>query len=503
MRKLFDYQTSGKSLKKIVFDDCYYYDDDAEMKDAIGHLDQLLQIIVPLSPKQIELKNRLTKELTQEIQSKLRPQEIDELRSKIINQVDEKYNPKFDENEIHHGKKYEWHSPVEMIEMITSHGNVEHAQVVSHLSSQLSSQRIQGSLTNLKSVALGRLGSRNPESQLEAFECIGVSLLNNVCNQLESLHIDDTMEGINGWKFVQNEYPYTKQSKNKWWHPANIKQLCLYSRAMPQDANSEHLWHKINGGEMFSKLKHLKIQNTLDICNQQFLTNSSNASINGRLSHLSSLELRFTRLQLKDIYDHHADLICENKYENRDSCLIDELLLTIQNMIVASSRNSKIENENESKKKDFVLKIALEFDVSSNDNIENTVKEKELQQQSKKLDKIGASLSMLYLSLLNYFGNIMVCFKLIFTKHGKNRNVVNMIGTQIGKFVARNKMIFSSSDSQAVDIRWDNSSQKVLFAVVFKNVNTGTGNVSCSRSHMEPTFEYSCSNCKPTPWLEC
>ena len=61
----------------------------------------------------------LKEEITNEMRNKKTFMEIENLENKIRNEIYEKYNPKFDENDLSNEDtkklKYEWHSATEML----------------------------------------------------------------------------------------------------------------------------------------------------------------------------------------------------------------------------------------------------------------------------------------------------------------------------------------------------------------------------------------------------
>ena len=168
-----------------------------------GNIDHFLQILAPLSPKETELRARLKSEITQEMRQVKQSWEIEKMKKQIVNEIDSKYSPKFDENELScTSTSYndEWHSSLEMLSIVnplTHRYIIDHdrnvntyAQWGNYCEQQLDSKRICTSLSNLKGLAIKML---QREEDFNIFTCIYQALLNSLTNQLRSLHIDNTV----------------------------------------------------------------------------------------------------------------------------------------------------------------------------------------------------------------------------------------------------------------------------------------------------------------------
>ena len=209
------------NLKRIDLIGCNLFYDELKKDD----INVFLQMIIPQSPKDIELKLRLNDEITNEIKKSKKPEEIDEMKQNIKNEIDEKYKPKFDENELcsvnsRQNRKYEWNSKIEMLSIVGFDrlalqplDNPMSDYLISKLNN---SERIKHGLSNLQSfqcknhATLPR-DAYPPPDFLPTGTYITGAILNNTANQLTSLHIDNGITCLWNWDFVKNDYPCTKE----------------------------------------------------------------------------------------------------------------------------------------------------------------------------------------------------------------------------------------------------------------------------------------------------
>ena len=328
------------------------------------NIDKFLQIIIPLSPKQIELRDRLKLEITAEMRQSKESWEIEELEKQIENEIDCKYNPKFDENELtlcninddefKTNCKYRWHSSIEMLTLRGCISASDYVEIIDtplgdycaeqlelqklfncNSNGNISINRIKSSLINLRGLEIRIISSDEKDG---IFVLIASALLNNLTNQLRSLHIDNTIVAFVGWKFIQNmhyyncySYPDTKCDHDdhdddgtcncQTWFPTNVEELCLsFVQSRDKRVNRSNIfWHYVNKNT-FPKLKRFKVT---DIVNEilyekvqdtqqiKILINNLNGLIeNG----LESLQFKLERLDLRDLGTE--SYTCFERYDN-------------------------------------------------------------------------------------------------------------------------------------------------------------------------------------------
>ena len=519
-------------------------DDDPDYKEYfdedINTIEELLQMLMPLSPQDHELQQRLKHEITDEMQKTKQVWEIEKLKKNIQNEIDLKYN-KFDENELsdpnnmnnnknknknNNNNNTQWASSLEMIELCCCCG-IFPDFVLESVRNQLVEYRIVNSLKNLKALALRPKGDDSLLTNL-----IGNTLLNYICNKLTSLHISD-YTGLDAyvdqcqWKFLQfskcSSYPCTKrvmtetekkEMNKQSWFPLNVKQLCLFDNTNISNErfipNIPHFWHESVNCQLFPNLRHLTIMNRLDNKNIKLFTNNFNLNNSfGKktISNISSLiknGLQSLQLQIKDLEyrDFNATLdINEYKYnKNRnrfDPVLIISLFQHIFNHIEKPVNNNKYP---------FILKV--EMRVSS---IETEIYDSKLGRglQSKKLksnfDNLLHQVGLLYTTLSQKIQhNIMFGFKIRFDFGGPSQEIyryrlercIDNIHNSLN-----NKMFFSDDTSKIVNTTIGSRAPgRVIAAFNFKNRNKGKMNDTCDNSYMEPKFEYQCRFCKSHRW---
>ena len=494
-------------LKRIDLINCAVSDWDMTRED----IDNFLQLIVPLSPKEIELRKRLKKEITNEMRESKQLWEIEKLENDIKDEIDEKYDPKFDENELNtindenksmqsmQKRKYEWNCQLEMLSLVDfdngsdepdDHGD----ELLQHCISQLVPNRIEQALVNLRGLCLrGDIDWNCP-----TIGPLAAALLNTLTNQLVSLHIDDHLLAslCNDWSFVKNNYPCTKASIGESWHPSNVEEMCFIYAGYPL---SRKFLLKINSS-MFPKLKHLKVEQTVEeelFCiNSEkniWINNLSSLIING----LESLQIRFTKLDFRDF----ATNFNVGTYENRQNrILINDILQYIRE-IFAKSKNDSL---NRLKQNRMIVK--LEFDIRlpsigsmDSDNMVLDVKNT--------LQSIGTKLLLIYSWLAKQYDRVMLGFKLRILGYGSCPWVwLFDIRNDIKKLV-KEHIVFQNEDCKVVDISiteqaefLNGNPKELVFAAMFKSLNKGETNMSCQFCHMEPKFKYHCNRCQATPW---
>ena len=123
----FDHVRMGFRYRRRTVDGGIY--DNLEHKCRVERgIDSVLQAIIPLSLQNVELKERLNREITDEMKNEKQEWEIEKIENKIKNEVELKYNT-FDENEFNDVENDDelelemnercrvdrWHSNLEMI----------------------------------------------------------------------------------------------------------------------------------------------------------------------------------------------------------------------------------------------------------------------------------------------------------------------------------------------------------------------------------------------------
>ena len=97
-------------------------------------------MLVPLSPQDYELQQRLKPEITDEMRKTKQSLEIEKLENKIQQEINVKYNT-FDENELSNDNiTKEWAANIEMIELCDCHDNL-HPAIFDQLDARLTQKR--------------------------------------------------------------------------------------------------------------------------------------------------------------------------------------------------------------------------------------------------------------------------------------------------------------------------------------------------------------------------
>ena len=523
----------GLKLKRIAFD-CYCLCDDNLTKDDI---DNFLQIIAPLSPKEIELKKRLKSEITDEMRQLKQSWQIDKLTKQIENEIDFKYNnPIFDENELYPlveedidkykcNNNYKWQPSLEMLSFnncsteVDDHDYDETTNwyLRGYCQRSLNDVRIKSSLCNLRGLAIKSVSIDEKE---RVFGCIAGLLLNSLTNQLESLHIDNTVIGILAWVFVDKKYPRTNSSREKSWFPANVQELCVcFKRSTDDKANNANtFWHYVNV-ETFPKLKKFKIVDMVnnDFCqkihskNEELIENLGGLIVNG----LESLQLKIRNLDLRDLMKQIKN---GTYFETRPySIQIDTILRLIADTLFCAyngnhgacdnkkhgrrgrGKNSKSNSYCWIKRQDFILKI--ELDLNARDE-EKDVKELfKAKLKTKGLEKIDSELLTIVTWFSAMFKNFMFGFKL--TIRHIDKEIDKLIFGMLQRAIQRHA-VYQSTPNCIVEkqIKYNHSKTKIMLVSVFKSGNQGECGISSQFCNMEPKFEFECNDCRCVPWTE-
>ena len=435
----------------------------------ISHND--LEILVPESPKAIELNERLSNEITSKQRKKLCSWQIKKLENNIKNEIELKYNT-FDVNELRdtdsQGKyTYKWSTNIEMLYIKGCAGSaLRDGRIMTYLQDNLTSQRIKTAYKNLKGLAIDFVESNT----IISFICH--ELLNNLACQLDSLHLYDVHDTLEKWKFVSNNYPCTKDAINSCWFPKSIKHLCLVS------FETGIIWHSINSA-MFPKLKHLvmllaidnqSIKNRDKLKSKNTIKNLASFVNNG----LESLWIDFTRIEKCDIFNKNG------------------LLGMISNIFENVNKNS--DNKSDGKVREinnnFILKISTSMQyISSAD-------ECMYRWDNEQYLWLKKNLFNLYSLLIGRYENVMLAFMLELDHFEQNnRDYLHGILQNICRDV-----VADCHDKISVDANCRVSKNILGFGVVLKNKNIDETK-DAPWSHMEPKHEFECEWCNSVPWF--
>ena len=497
-------------------------------KDGI---DLFLQMIIPQSPKNVELKCRLNNEITDEVKKNKQLWQIDEMKQNIKNEIDEKYKPKFDENELNElndsnslkNKQYKWHSQIELLSFVDFDRELESTldePISQYLMSQLDdSQRIKNGLSNLQSfeckyLPLLSLGEYQELEDLATDIYLCGSILNNTANQLTSLHIDNSVNGLWHWDFVKNEYPCTKESIQQLWFPANVEHLCWKHN---NESVGEPFWYQINS-TMFPKLKHLKIIDDGDSIakimtentdrQNEIVSNVSSLVKNG----LESLHIELNKLHSIDFCSNSNN--CKNRDKQRyiEKCHRKEIVdickfLKMVCQMVKSKKLRKQKTSREVEEEQFILKLELnvEFDESDKELGFDELRHFFSKENEEYFNKLGLQLLEIYSWMIRQYCRAMFGFRLQLKRHRQvdYDYLMSWLCILLEEHFD-NQIVFQSDKTRSVDkvVTINSQETQVLVAAMFKNQNYGEHNISCQFCHQEPNYKYQCNDCRIYPWLQ-
>ena len=386
-----------------------FVDDDIISPQGIEKCDMILQTIIPLSQADYELHERLKKEITIQIKEKKTKWEIEKMKNDIKQEIELKYN-KFDENALSydyddnkHKNKHtnpKWCSNIEFLKIDTCQsGSVSALFIDRYIKPQLTSQRIQNSLGNLKAFQfIGHCGYDR-----SVFDMIGIALLNNISNQLLSLHIEDEVVSLfSKWKFCQEmdkllQTPASKSEisgnfqhdhidgkklkelQDQSWYPVNVEEICLVDSLDCNSVRSQpRFWHEYLNNKLFPYLRHLSISNSLDVTtvkmfhkcqivndtckNMSIINNISSLIKNG----LQSLQLKIRNIEYGDLSpDFRLSSRFENGEDERDAldpiAIINFLCCVFDSINHINDINDDDEEIDVDKPKTFILKLEMGF----------------------------------------------------------------------------------------------------------------------------------------------
>ena len=420
-------------------------------------IETVLQLLVPESPKTIELNQRLSKEITQKQRENLYSWQIEDLKTRIENEIELKYNT-FDANELskvnddnddsnieYKKYTYKWTSKIETIKF-DFNGNFSKG-FLRLAKRMITPQRVRMAYKNLKGLSIGW-------KRCNVIDYICGLILNNLGFQLESLHLrlnDDSgtrLEKIN-WQFTANNYPCTKDAISSSWFPRNVRHLCLGSEM----ANMFDVIHFA----MMPKLKHLSIAFDMEIeraeiehyININQIRNLNSFICNG----LQSLHFGFINVGVHRLTDWYKSL---DKIES----------------IFKENDNSNVKLAN-----NFILKIDTEIDCIDEPPCANV-----------KAQRLFVKLNSLRSLLFRQLSSVMFGFRIDAHKCPFSDDVIKIL-----------KDLTANGDETKVvhaNVAHD------LFAIVWKSKTASNEKFTCDSCHIEPIHEFDCEWCEAHPWLD-
>ena len=469
-------QSNG--VKRIDFNGFYLLSNDTEGDRE--NLDIFLQIIMPLSPKEIELRDRLKLETKHEMKQLQQSWEVEKVKKQIENEIDCKYDSKFDENELSFCENKPF-SSLEILSLndcrVVSYQPMPQPGMLRYCDKQLDSQRIKSSLAKLKGLAL-------TNEDCSIFGRISSAILNNITNQLRSLHIDNLSIGYvcNDWKFIKNRYPCAKENKTKSWFPANLQELCFQLAGDPTQ-ESYRFWYRINPNT-FPQLKRLRVvdcDNRDDyLLDHILIQNISSLVGNG----LQSLELGFFNNLLNDVN-------VSGKYGRIG---IDRMLKIVGAGLVEAKTGGIDISTNYSFSNNFILKLQfnVRLDSYTYEDDGTVYCDDDLSQSW--VDDISLRLLNIVSSLDVIYSDFMFGFKLVFDNVNDKDHIFGILRQTLD-----NHPTYQGSTKQkcSVDKQLKHERDSIMLVVTFKKFNVGRDN-SCSVTNfcnMDPNFEFDCDGC--------
>ena len=508
------YNHTGK-LKQIKFYGCDFH---YTIKNGVR---QLLQIVAPLSPKEIELQQRIETEITDKLTKKTTEYEIENLQKKIEMEVNDKYEKKFNESDLSYDKN-EVGRESSVLEMLSFElcCATHSPEIIQLVRDEFTLNRIQSTLINLKAIAIDQ--TRLIDGQ-DMFCTICVILLNSICNQLESLHIGDECSKLRKWKFIENNYCCTKEARQASWFPANVKELCLTDHKYHDHPRKENMWQKICK-DIFPKLEHLRCVIVVDQNNAPFLSNLRSNSLGDNFcglvdNGLKSASLTFDKLEMNDFINISQDknkqkkhIFDERMYPEREHVCISTLIDTFRDLFEDVSQSRIAKNGNLSDQ--FILKLEMIVDVPQIDTWYDQVCEYEniFKQYFSKLMNKALSL---FIWLKYCFNKCMLCFKIKFQwrdhqldKYNDdeydedicNVTIVMQSMKRVLEDMIDEQASMQNNDSRVVDTKVLQQRNEMIFAIVWKNFIEAVPKSCCTTSHCEPHFDYYCHACQNRPW---
>ena len=164
-----------------------------DIQNIITTLHNILSIIVPQSPKAIELSKRMKTEITLQQRKKLSCYQIENLENEIKNEIEFKYN-QIDVNELNeisntdskHNKctsRYNWCTNIEMLTLGPSRSdNLLGHDTMPNIEEIITPQRVKTAYAKLKAFAM-----YEQFYEKDIFCVLSQIILNHLCYQLESL----------------------------------------------------------------------------------------------------------------------------------------------------------------------------------------------------------------------------------------------------------------------------------------------------------------------------
>ena len=462
MRKLLSI-LHNPCIKRIHIDDTNHILPKKKEKQG----DNFLQLLVPESPKAIELNQRLETEISDEQHHKLYSWQIEKLENDIKNEIELKYNT-FDINELSNGimhdngkYEYQWSTNIQMLHLrnVSLEIDDDDDDYLLRLKNKhkLTPERVKTAYKNVRALAIDNCVGN-------AMFFVSQMLLNNLSCQLESLHLDCDPGCVeapaytgDGWQFKLFNRDDPGSKEKSWnssciWFPRNVKHLCLYGY---NDDWSQILANFIR----LTKLKHLTIRNDYV---GVLTTHELSSCIIGleKIPSFIQYGLESFHLTLGGLEQVHV--FGENR-NDRVLCRIHDKIIHHKDGKLASS---------------FILKV--NFEIYCGNNHEENSSPKQL------ID----DLRDIYSSLCDHFDNVIFAFKSKFytDDNYKGYRLLDQIKNQ-------DYPQLKSDDNKVVQVlsMYGPKHKSVAFNVVFRSKGM------LDYCYMEPKYEFECYNCRAEP----
>ena len=438
----------------------------------------LLQILIPESPKAIELNQRLSTEITAKQRQRLHSWQIEKLENNIKNEIEAKYDT-FDVNQLNQVNdnannsdtmkkyKYQWSTNIEMLSIQGMDHTVSY-DLLESLKDKLTTTRVKVGLKNLKSFAIHNCGN------LDKFIC-GM-ILNNLACQLKSLHLNNEKNILEKWKLSQvSNCNYNASHCTCLWFPRNVEHLCLFESDYQNQSASDNMW-KVIISKHFPKLRHLKMICNSKNCHKRAMQNLSSFVNNG----LESLCIRFRSPELTKLW-------------------------TLLKMISNIFEYDDVNNHSVELKNKFILKVHINMSaediddcrvfidgIQVNTDMYNVVCN---EMKDEKCKDMMHCVRKLYSLLISRFSNVMLALKIEF------ENLTHRLGFKYLQNVCDN-VVTQSNDTTMIDAQVSTDWRLGRVSMVLKNIKLNEKNesIACDNCYIEPRYEFPCDLCDDDVW---
>ena len=324
-----------------------------------------------------------------------------------------------------------------------------------HIQSTMSKNIMVNSLNALESLTLHGLVSDEC-----VFQYIAVHLLNHKASQIISLHLSESIDFLNQWHFMQNAFRITNKS-NSQAIPVNLRELCLRDNFDLLSTTIDH--------DHFPRLKHLCMKDCIGNClARNIFTKQMQCNLSGLIQNtLESLVLQF--MQNAELKDHTS---------------IATILDALINILNATNRNKHTQRSQ------FIFKISFCLDFTQDQMYCQSIQT---------WNSVIQKLMLIFVATQSFFQNVLLGVQFILVPQWNmacNKKQLMMIFHQI----QQQHTFLKNNSAYVVDCNIESNETKLLFAIVWKNKNTGQMNAMCSQCNSEPYFQYQCVNCAPYPW---